>query len=176
MDKWFNRLRRTVLIRALVFLILGIVAMIWPRLVFNALVGGIVGYLVIYGGFKLWEGRHLPAQPTMTGGPTVAGISALIGALLVWVFRKVIFGSLPFFIGIVLMGYGLNLLVQARRTQPFVNVVPWTRYLYGSVVLIAGLVLTFNPVGSLYVLIRILGAVLVMMSLGELSRRAVNRS
>lgn len=93
----------------------------------------------------------------------------LLLALGAGLFLRPVISLLPVVAGIALILYGLARVVDSRRNQQYVNVSPVPDMLYGILVVVAGIVLLFNPFGSVLLMVRVLGGLFVLMAAADIA-------
>lgn len=165
MDKVLNQIRRSQMGRIVILAIVGAWFIFAPQSVYGILKLLIVGGLVVMAIPALIAG--------FKGGETATyeryrGILLVVAALLVMVLLKPTISLLPFFVGVMLVIYGLERAVQAKQTQQYVNVSPVPQVAYGVLVAVVGVVLLFNPFSAVMMAVRVIGGILLVMAVTEL--------
>ena len=146
---------------AVVMLVLGVVIAAAPQLVFNSSVAVIGLLLLILGIYQLITAiRH-------RGGSLYGGIILIVLSLLAEGLATIVISMLPFFLGVMLVLFGVNKIRNATADREYVNVPAWPSVVYGVLTIIAGAVLLFNPFGTAMVAFRIFGGYLVVMAILE---------
>jgi len=161
MQSFYEQLQRSAWIRSLLMLGVGAWIVIAPHSVFSVVVWLIAGALILGAITAFANGRR-------SGYGTMSGTGLLIAAVLVLLLSRPVVAALPWILGIMLVVYGINHVVSARRDQQFVNVSPIPAILYGILVIIAGVLLFFHPFGAAILAFRIFGGFLVVMAITEL--------
>lgn len=169
MKKLMEQLRRFTLIKTLIYIALGLFILINPALVFTSIIYIIAGYLTIIGIINLVQGIQQRQGGTVVNPVFIIGVMYLLGALITLLFAKTIVSFLPVLLGIVVVLNGL--LQWGSVNGPVKEVNP--RFTLGSriysiILILAGLLIIFNPFTSLLVLFRVFGGVLVMMGVAEI--------
>lgn len=166
MEMFIQRLERSTLLQAVVYLLLGILIVLYPRFFFDVLVYLIAGYLGIVGLWTLVQGLR-----QRQGGLPPAffvGIIYVILALVVFFFAETLASLLPILIGVLFLFGGIIRLIQAlgfRKTMAG----RWLWFLIGSLLWIGvGLLMLINPFSSLLVLFQLFGGILIAVGVIEL--------
>ncbi|MFD1466081.1 HdeD family acid-resistance protein [Lapidilactobacillus mulanensis] len=169
MDNLVKNIKRNMWLRAILFIVFGLLIALNPGTFINFAINVIALYLVVMGVLNLVSGlKNRHAETSSMNSTMVMGIIELVGALFVWLFAKPLLGMLPFVIGIVLLIHGINYIMQVRNNKRYVNSSTLPSYVYGGLVIIAGIVMIFNPFGSLTLLFSIFGWLLVVMGIAEI--------
>lgn len=146
---------------AIVMLVLGVVVAAWPKLVFNSSVAVIALLLLVLGVYQLVMAlRH-------RGGSLYGGIILIVLSLLAEGLATIIISMLPFFLGVLMVLFGINKIRSATTDREYVNVPAWPSVVYGVLTIIAGVLLLLNPFGTAMVAFRIFGGYLVVMAILE---------
>lgn len=167
MDNLVKNIKHNIWLRAAIFVIIGLLVAFKPGLLIDWSIKILAIYLVVVGIISLVNGFK---QPRVNGGlnaTMTVGILELVGALLVWLFAKPLLAILPFVLGIGLLIHGINYAMQIRSQRQYVNVKPWPSYLYAILVIVAAVILIINPFGSLTLMFRVFGWLLVIMGITE---------
>ena len=170
MDDLVKNVKRNMWLRAILFIVFGLLIAIQPGMLIHFSVKGIALYRLIMGIIGLVNGlRERSASSNgLMNTTTIFGIIELVGALFVWLFAKPLLSLLPFVIGVVLLIHGINYIMQVRSNKRYVNSSTLPSYIYGALVVVVGFIMIFNPFGSLTVLFSIFGWVLVVMGIAEI--------
>lgn len=170
MDNLVKNVKRNMWLRAILFIVFGLLIAIQPGMLIDFSIKVIALYLLVMGIIGLVNGlreRSASSNGSMNT-TTVFGIIELVGALFVWLFAKPLLSLLPFVIGVVLLIHGINYIMQVRSNKRYVNSSTLPSYIYGALVVVVGFIMIFNPFGSLTVLFSIFGWVLVVMGIAEI--------
>lgn len=161
-------LQRYAWLRALIYLVFGISIFLFPRAIFQFSVYLISFYLLISGGLNLITAFRLRRQSPFYTSDLSSGFFKIVAALFVLLFARGIVSILPLFLGMLLLVYGVFKFIQTHNHRQFVNVVPWSGFIYSILIIIAGLLLLFNPFRSVLLGFQVFGVVLILMSIGEI--------
>ncbi|MGX7265648.1 HdeD family acid-resistance protein [Enterococcus crotali] len=167
MNNVMEQLRKYALLRGIVYIIFGVLILINPRSVFQLAVYFISAYIAIMGVLNLYDGFRVKKATGTYGMSFLGGIVLLVIAGIVLVFAKGIVSILPIFLGLVIVIVGVTRVIQSVNLRTYVNVSWLPMLIYSVILIIAGLVLTFNPFSSLLVLFQLFGGILIFMGIGE---------
>ncbi|WP_430606249.1 HdeD family acid-resistance protein [Enterococcus sp. DIV0180] len=149
------------LVRAIIYIVLGVLIVINPRAVFNLIGYLITTYFCLLGIFNLFEDYKRKKQVGSWGFGLFSGIIFLILALVVLFFAPAIASILPILLGLAIICNGIFQLIMGLNMKS----TPWL--IYSVLLLIGGIVLLFNPFASLLVLFQIFGVILIVMGVSE---------
>lgn len=169
MDKLVKNIKRNMWLRAAIFIVLGLALAFYPQLSLNGIVKLIALYLAIMGAIDLIGGNKERTQGASMNQTMIGGIIKLVAAVFVFFFAKGLLNLIPFILGIVLLVHGINYVMQLRGHRQYVNVSPVPGYIYGILLIIAAVVMIWNPFSTITVLIRIFGWILVVMGIFEIA-------
>lgn len=166
METFINRLERSTLVQAGIYILLGVLILLYPRFFFDVLVYVIAGYLGVVGLWMLFQGlrqRQGGLPPTF-----FMGVIYVILAVVVFFFAEILASLLPILIGALFLFGGVIRLIQAfgyRRTIEG----RWIWFLVGSLIWIGvGLLMLLNPFDSLLILFQLFGGILIAIGVIEL--------
>ncbi|WP_155286935.1 HdeD family acid-resistance protein [Lacticaseibacillus zhaodongensis] len=165
MKSFYAEFQRSAWLRAILMFILGVWMAINPRMVFGLSVNIIAAVLLISGIMNLITGAKVRRAGGSNFG-TGSGIALIVAALLVEVLSGAVLSMIPFLFGLGLIIYAISEISGARSSQ-YVNVSGTGTVIYGVLILVAGLVIMFNPFGTVMTMLRILGVILVVMAVME---------
>lgn len=167
MDTIMNQLKKSVVLRGVVFIIFGLITIISPNGVFQTVVYFISAYIAIMGILNIFDGIKIKKETNAYGVTFIGGWTLLILAVFVLVFAKGIVSILPIILGLGIAVSGVTRCIQAVNLRQYVNVNWVPMFIYGAVLIIAALILTFNPFSSILVLVQLFGGILILMGIGE---------
>ena len=153
--------QRHTLLRAAVFIVLGSGIVFNPSAFFQFVGYLIAGYLTLLGLINIYDDYKIKKQVGSFGLGLFSGIILIILALAFLFFAPVIVSSLPFLLGFAIAINGIFQLIMALNGKQL----GWI--IYSILVLIAGLVLVFNPFKSFIVLLQVFGLILIFMGISE---------
>lgn len=167
MNSVVEQFRKYALLRGIAYIIFGALVVINPNSVFKLAVYFISAYIALMGVMNLSDGLKVKKTTGTYGISFLGGIMLLLIAGIVLVFAKGIVSILPIFLGLVIAFIGVSRGIQAVNLRNYVNVSWMPMFIYSVILVISGLVLTFNPFSSLLVLFQLFGGILVFMGIGE---------
>lgn len=168
MSNVMDQIRKYALLRAIAYILFGIVIVMNPHAVFNLAVYFISAYTAIMGLLSVYEGFKIKKQTGEYGMSMMGGIILLVLAGIILVFAKGIVSILPFFLGIIIVIVGIARFIQANNLKNYPQVNWVSLMIYAVITFVAGLVLVFNPFSSLLFLFQLFGAILIFMGISEL--------
>lgn len=166
MKSFYVEMQRSGWLRGIIMAALGAWLLLSPRAVFGVIVNVVAGVLLVMGIMSLISG----ARVRRAGGANIgvgSGVGLIVAAFLVEIFAGVFISMFPFISGILLIIYGISSIGGASASRQYVNVSNASGVIYGVLVIIAGIVLMFNPFGSMMLLLRVFGGMLVVMGVME---------
>lgn len=167
MNLFIENFRRYALIRAVLYIVFGALALLNPGSLFRWLVIIISAYIAFLGILDLIAAFRLKKHTQTLGPEFTKGWLLILLAAIIFFFAKGIMGLLPFFLGLTIVVNGIYQLVNAiNGRQIGISGMGWI--LYSIFIMIVGIVLLFNPFGSLLVLFQIFGAVLIVMGIVQI--------
>lgn len=161
--EWFQE-KGKFLLNSGLLLLLGILVLWQPGLIFNGIIYLIAAYFAIMGILNLYT--VLREKPNVASS-YASGILLLIVALAIIVLAKPILSLIPFFLGILVILAGIRQLRQELALQQE-NQGRLTWLIFSLVLIIAGVILVFNPFRSILLLFQFFGGVLVIYGLSQL--------
>ncbi|WP_165005952.1 MULTISPECIES: DUF308 domain-containing protein [unclassified Enterococcus] len=161
-DTMKQNIQKYALLRALIYVVLGIVIVLNPSAVFHFIGYLITAYFALLGILNLFEAYRFKKRTGSWSLGLFSGLFFLIVALIVFAFAPAIVSILPILLGLAVIFNSLFQLFFSMNTKAK----GWS--LYSIVLLIGGLVLLFNPFKSLMVLFQIFGFILIFMGILEI--------
>ncbi|WP_214828935.1 HdeD family acid-resistance protein [Exiguobacterium algae] len=166
MEAFIGRLERSTLLQAGVYLLLGVLILLYPRFFFDVMVYLIAGYLALMGLWMIFQGLR-QRQNGMPPG-FFMGIIYVILALVVFFFAETLASLLPILIGALFLFGGVIRLIQAFGYRTSMSS-RWMWFLIGSLLWIGvGLLMLLNPFDSLLILFQLFGGILIAIGILEL--------
>lgn len=170
MKNLVNQLTTFTLVKTLIYIVLGLLIVINPALFFTSITYIITGYLAILGIINIFQAIRLKDGNSIVNSSFIVGCMYLLFALIVLLFAKGIASFLPIFLGVLIV---LNGLLQFNANNNSIREVnPRFRLgsmIYSGILVVAGLLIIFNPFGSLLLLFRIFGGILIFMGVSEIT-------
>ncbi len=134
--------------KSVLAIVLGLILVVWPYMAVTSAVVIIGIMLLIYGivAFVLRSKRRSETEAAR-GISTDAIISLIIGLLLI-IFPGFFAGILMIVLGIILIIIGIGQLTSLSRSKKNGYTVSGSRYIIPVLLLLAGIVMLFNPFGT----------------------------
>ena len=129
MEAFIHRLERSTLWQAVIYFVLGVLILLYPRFFFDVMVYVIAGYLAIMGIWMIFQGMR-----RRQGGLPPAffmGVIYLILAAIVFFFAETLASLLPILIGSLFLFGGVIRLIQALGYRQSMAG-RWFGFLFGS--------------------------------------------
>lgn len=166
MSNFFDSIKRYGYLRGACYLILGIATLLSPRTVFNGIVYIVFLYLMVLGILQIVRGLRNKKYTGNVGYETTSGIIRILIAFVILWFSKGIVSILPMFLGFIILLFAIGQFVQSWTAKR--NGFPVGGQLfYSALMILAGILLLFNPFDSLMLLFRIFGFLLITMAISE---------
>lgn len=167
MNLFIENFRRYALIRAVLYIIFGIFALINPASLFQWVVILVSVYVAFLGILDLISAFRMKRQTQTLGSEFTKGWLLLLLAAIIFFFAKDIMALVPFFLGLLIVINGIYQLVNAiNGRQIGISGMGWI--VYSILVMIVGVILIFNPFGSLLLLFQMFGATLIVMGIFQI--------
>lgn len=163
----FQKLAQYALLRAVIYIALGIVMLIWPQTVMNVIVYILAAYAIVMGLVTIISAVRSRQTSDDFGYSLTTGILMLaLGAVLI-IFTQAILSILPIFLGVLLILGGAFNLAQALSAGRSIGKTNIFLIFAGILVIIGGVLVIFNPFGAAVILFRIFAAAVIIMGIGE---------
>lgn len=162
MNQFIQQFQRHTLLRAIVYLALGIFALTSPHFFTKIIIYILAGYFAFLGILNLINASQNRKYEN-TDGQRFFAIFQLIFAAAILVLAKPLLTMITFVVGVFVLVNGLirlNQTIQLKRTQQFF--LPWL--VYAILMILAGFMLMFRSVSSIMWLI---GTVFLFMGISE---------
>ncbi len=160
-------MKKYALLRAILYLLLGLAMLIFPETVITAIVYIIGGYAVIMGVMSIFSGRGKDGQGG--SGGLVGGILLIALGVCMFIFSRFIASILPLVLGILMLIVGITQIVAAIGMRSLTGKINVFQLVLGILVLVGGVLGIINPFGTLALLVRVLGGVLIITAVNEFS-------
>ncbi len=160
---FFKILREYEWLNAVLFLLIGALAILSPHFLFKAVIYFLAAYFVVNGVLALimyFKDRDEYSP--------VTAIMQFVIALLIVVFARPLASILPFLLGFIILIYGINRLKNAITHKQYVNVSRAPQIIYSILIIVASILLLFNPFRSFLIMIQFFGIILIVMGIDEL--------
>lgn len=166
MYSFINQIRNYVWLKSLAYIIFGLLFLFEPHETLNIFIIILAVFFAVFGIINLISGWWQRSHDDITNYSLTVGVSQLIIALIIWIFAKPLLAFLPFIVGLTLVIMGISKTVDGiQQHREYVNVSPFPNSLYGILLVLVGIMLMFNPFGTVLVVLQFFGATLVVMSI-----------
>lgn len=158
--------------RALVALVLGLAMIIWPGVAVNTVFRILGAVLMVVGGVSI--ALALKERSQHDNLITINGIFDIIFGLLLLIFPGFFAGLVMYFLGAVMLIFGIGQIVNlmlARRAVP----VPWALMLLPFAIAVLGIIVLCNIFRAQETLFIVFGAALVVYAFTEIASTVIMR-
>lgn len=164
MRGFFQKFTQYALLRAALLAVLGILMLLFPGTLLNLIVYIVAACVIIYGVVNIIN--YIRTRTTAVNGfEFVVGCLLLVLGLVMILFSRQIVSILPIFLGVLLVIGGASYFVNAWGAGEQKNI---PLLLLSALIIIGGLLVIFNPFGSMELLCRIFGLLLLLSCVDEL--------
>lgn len=166
MRSFWQGLARFAMLRAIIYIVLGLLVVIWPEPVLSFLMYVIAAYLVLMGilGIIGYIRNHAEGGALRL----VVGILLVVLGVVVFAFVHTILTIITVFLGILLAIGGIFLFALALNAKQFTGKVSVLSIIISIVVVALGVLVVVNPFGARAVAMIVFGIALILMGIGEL--------
>ncbi|MFD2728625.1 DUF308 domain-containing protein [Enterococcus camelliae] len=166
MSLFIEKMQKYSWLRMIFLLVIGGLMLFKPNEIFHGVVYIIAGYTAFLGILNLFVAFRNRDLPEFSHFGIVSGVLFLLASLAIVVLAKPIVSIIPIFFGILFIIYGLIKLIQ-KPDRRIVNKPSLPRKLFYLLILLAGILLIFNPFKTVLLVAQIAGAVIILMGIEE---------
>lgn len=162
----------TELLAGLALILIGLILLIWPGIATNLLFGAIGAICIVIGLVYVVRYCMLEDKLAITSFDLALGLVWIIGGVAVIVFKNLLLSLLPILFGLIVLVGGV---IKIQSTLGFkrMNAPRWYLELVCAIVSIAfGVIILLNPFATAQLLMRIIGAALLVEGCMDLVSRA----
>lgn len=144
-----------------VFVVIGLLLLIWPGTSTQVVCMMLGGVLLLYGVIQIVMYLLAKEKTIYHQGMLVLGIIlSVIGA---WILLKpdMIIAAVPVIMGIIIVMHGVHNIVQGLQLKGLDYEKWWVAFVLGIVTVVLGCVLIYNPFRVVNTVVRVLGAFLI---------------
>lgn len=163
-----SQLLTSIQLNSLFYLIFGLFFLFDPRKTLGAFIWLFAAFFAIFGIINLTAALRVRSQTGIYDVGLSIGIFQLILAALILVFAKPLLAFIPIIDGITLIILGVSEVIDAFSRKQYINVVLLPMVVYGIILILVGILLTFNPFKTVLVLLQFFGAILIMNAIMDL--------
>lgn len=167
MKRIFTVLERFALLRAVVYVVLGIFTLLMPEKVFQITMYLFAGYFTVMGLLSIYESYRERNEVLFSDGGVISGVISLIGAVLLAVFGKELVSILPILLGIFVVLYGVFRILQALDARKLGYKFSIGFLIISILIFLVGIFMLINPFNSVIIVMQIFGGILIIMGIME---------
>lgn len=164
MSRLLKQFQRHTFLRAFIYFITGLLALMYPQQFTKWVIYLLAFYIAFLGLLNILAALKEKRHYQQMGFELYLGIFLVVAALGVLALAKPLLTLTTILLGIMVLGNGVMRISQAfsfkKMNQPFL---PWI--IYGSILVLVGLILMFNAIASIMTLV---GSILLFMGLSEM--------
>lgn len=163
----FNKLSAHALLRAAVYIILGVLMILFPQTVSSILVYMLAAYIAILGIINIVNYIRCRDCPSI-GFDLVSGILMVVLAVLMVIFSRPLIAILPVFLGVLIIISAAFSLLQAINYGRLMQSYSILLIILDLLVIVGGVIVILNPFESAILLLQIFGGITIVTGIGEL--------
>ena len=163
MYSFMNQIRNYIWLKSIAYIVFGLFFLIEPHETLNVSID-----LIVFGIINLISAWWQRSHSEVPDYSFAIGITQLVVAVIIWILAKPLLAFLPFILGIMLIISGISKVLDALNHRQYVNVSPMPFVLYGILLILVGILLAFNPFGTVLILLQFFGATLIVMAIMEI--------
>lgn len=161
MDNFLKKFKANDLLSSLIFVVIGLVLLIWPGTSTQVVCMVLGGVLLAYGIIQIVLYLFAKEKTLYHQGMLILGIIlSVIGA---WILLKpeMIIAAVPVIMGIIIVMHGLHNVVQGLQLKGMDYEKWWIAFALGIVTVVLGSILIYNPFSVVNTVVRVIGAFLI---------------
>lgn len=168
MKGFLDAVRSNMLVQAIVFIVLGIVVLVWPGITVTAIVYLFGAIFALSGIASLVGYGRMSSQSYKSPAVLTSGIFMCVLALVVFIFPQAVASFISLILGIVLVLCGVVSAVRAVELRTLGGSSWIIALVIGAMVAIGGIVIVANPFETTLMFIYVLGALMILNGVGDL--------
>ena len=168
MTKLFDTLKKFALLRAIIYIIFGVVLFLEPESVVKWLLYIVAAYLGIMGLIAIITAIVNRKENGLATFDFFSGIILLILGICLAIFAPSIAMITNVLLGIVVVICGISFLAMGINAQKAASLFGIPLIIFAIVLIAAGALMIFHPIGTTIVLGRIFAVIFVLMGIGEI--------
>ncbi len=161
MGNYFKKLKTNDLVSSLIFVVIGLVLLIWPGTSTQVVCMVLGGVLLAYGIIQIVLYLFAKEKTLYHQGMLILGIIlSVIGA---WILLKpeMIIAAVPVIMGIIIVMHGVHNIVQGLQLKGMDYEKWWIAFALGIITVALGGILIYNPFSVVNTVVRVIGAFLI---------------
>lgn len=167
---FIEKLQRFALLRFIILFIIGCLLIFRARQTFNGVIYFIAGYLAFLGLMNLWVTYREKQHQGVIGFGVTSGVLLVVAALAVLLLAKPLVSLVPIIFGVLFVIQGLTRLLTKPAGPRVVNRSLLPGKLFNLAIILAGILLIFNPFATFLLVARFVGVILIFLALDEAIR------
>ena len=166
--KYLEKIKSTTIVSSIIYVLLGLVMVIFPEVVNDFIWYIIGGLIVIFGILQLMNYLSIPYKNFLTGIVLLISFASIaLGTYIIFSPEKLI-SLVPLIIGVIMIVDGIQKLIQIQSIKQAGYDNPIALLIYALCLIVLGIILIKNPFGAILVVIRIIGLFLITDAIEEL--------
>lgn len=163
----FNKLSNHALLRAFVYIILGLLMIIIPQTILHIIVYILAAYIAILGIINIVNFFRC-RECSNVGFDLVSGILMVVIGILMVVFATQLVSIMPIFLGILLIISAAANLVQVINYGRMIGKTNFLLVILNLLVIAGGIIVMVNPFSSAVLLLQIFGGITILSGIAEI--------
>lgn len=168
MRSLYTKLSRYAMLRAILYILFGLLLIFAPNTVTHIIVYIIAGYLAVMGILSIIGALRSGEASPFTQYDFILGVLLVVLSLITFLFSKQLISLLPIFFGVLIVLGGASYLLQAISLKGDNTRSVAILWILAIVFIAAGILIIFNPFQTILLLFRAFGIVLVLYGIGEI--------
>lgn len=168
MQTLLDNLKKYTILRAIIFLVLGLLIIIFPQPIMSIIVYIIAAALMIMGIVNIISYFNNRPRAAFKDVSFLSGVLLLVVGIVIAVFSHQILSAIPVVLGIFVILSGAMYFLEALNVQKTLNRSGMPMFIFSILILIVGIILIVNPFSALTFLFRMFGIILLVMGIGDI--------
>lgn len=168
MKEIIQTIRKETMIRSLCLIGFGLLALFIPRQLYKILVILIVGFLAVLGLFHLINSIQKKREGMPYVFSLIYSLILLVAALIIYLYNVQLASLSVVLLGILILLNGAGHIIRFTGGREYVNGPSTAIVVTGIIGIVAGVVVILNPFGTVLVLFRFIGAVLIFIGIADI--------
>lgn len=168
MQNMFQTLKKYTILRAIIFLVLGLLIIIFPNPIMSIIIYIIAAALAVMGIVNIISYFNHRTQTAFKDISFISGVLLLAVGVVIAIFSHQILTAIPVVLGIFVIVSGAIYFVEALNVQKVLNRSGMPMFIFSLLILIVGIILIVNPFSALVFLFRMFGIILLIMGIGDI--------
>ena len=166
--KYLEKVKSTTIVSSIMYILIGLVMVIFPEFVNDFIWYIIGGLIVIFGILQLMNYLSIEYKNFLTGVVLLISLASIaLGVYVIFSPEKLI-SLVPLTIGVIMIVDGIQKLIQIQSIKKAGYDNPIALLIYALLLIVLGIILIKNPFGAILTVIRIIGVFLITDAIEEL--------